>query len=170
MPITMGVTNLEHAKEIAATLHLPDWLIEVLIVEYLPCRRFLEDDTSILFDFGLITIQDVESIPNPYIIISDLSLFHNVTPQVLRTRILGGIAGLPLSTLGEFPYLSIPEGKVSPSCISFTSNPLNMADWKLYLNGYAVVYDKATGEIFQWNLTAQTIDQFNPAQQGYNPD
>lgn len=149
MPITIGVTNSERVKEIATTLNLPDWLIEDLIVEYLHCRRFLEGDKSILFDFGRITVQDIESIPNPYIILSNVSLFHNVTPQVLQMRMLHGMAGLPVSTLAGHPYLAIPEGKTSPSYVAFTYNPLDVVDWKLDLNSYAIIYDKDKSEIFQ---------------------
>jgi len=175
VPIKIGVTNLERGKEIAGILHLPEWLVEALIVEYLPCRRFLEADTSILLDFGHITVQDVKAIASPYITLSNISLIHNVKSQTMRERMAHGIAGLPLSTLAEHPHVTIPEGKVSPSYIPFIYNSLDVVDWKLDLNNFALVYNKEAGELFQWNLitlpmdTTESLADFDPSLVGYNP-
>jgi len=80
---------------------------------------------------------------------------------------------LPLSTLVEHPYLSIPEGKASPSYIPFIFNPITVFDWKLDLAQYAVIYDRKTEEIFQWNLVklpAETFESFDASLMGYDPE
>lgn len=165
------MSSPEQVKKLADTLNLPDWLVEALIVEYLPCRRFLEKDAWILFDFDNITILDIEEIAHPYIILNNVTLFHNVAPDVLKTRILHGIAGLPLGTLCEATYMSIPEGQASPSCIPFLQNDLDLGDWKLFLNGYVIVFDKDENKLYQWlsSLTSENIEQYQPGQGLHNP-
>jgi hypothetical protein len=81
--ISIKVSGSEHVKELAETLKLPDWLVEAVLIEYLPSRRFLEAGASILFDFERVTQQDVESVASPYILLSGVTLSHNVTSDVL---------------------------------------------------------------------------------------
>ena len=171
--ISIKVSGSEHVKELAETLKLPDWLVEAVLIEYLPSRRFLEAGASILFDFERVTQQDVESVASPYILLSGVTLSHNVTSDVLRTRMTHGMVGLPVSTLTEHPYLTIPEGKASPFYIPIIFNPITVFDWKLDLSHYAVIYDRRAEEIFQWNLVklpAETSESYDATLMGYNPE
>lgn len=171
--ISLKVSGSEHVKELAAALNLPKWLIEAIIIEYLPCRRFLEAGASILIDFECVTQQDFESVSSPYILLSGITLFHNVTLDVLQTRMMRGIGDLPLSTLVEHPYLSIPQGKASASYIPMIFNPITVFDWKLDLAQYAVIYDRKTDEIFQWKLIklpGETSESYDAALLGYDPE
>jgi len=172
--VSIKVIGSEHVKELAITLNLPEWLVEAIIIEYLPCRRFFEADASILFDFERVTQQDVESIVSPYILLSGVMLSHNITRDVLQTRMLQAIVpSLPLSTLAEHPYLSIPEGKASSSYLPMVFNSISVADWKLELSYYAIIYDSKTDEIFQWNLVklpAETSESYDASLMGYNPE
>jgi hypothetical protein len=83
------------------------------------------------------------------------------------------MVGLPLSTLVEHPYLSIPEGKASPSYLPIIFNRITVFDWKLDLSHYSVIYDRKTEEIFQWNLVklpAETTESYDADLMGYNPE
>lgn len=171
--ISIKVSGTDHVKELAAALKLPTWLVEAVIIEYLPCRRFLEAEASILFDFERVTQQDFESVASPYILLSGITLFHNVTLDVLQTRMTRGIGGLPLSTLVEHPYLSIPQGKASASYIPMIFNPITAYDWKLSLTQYAVIYDRETEEVFQWKLIklpGEASESYDAMLLGYNPE
>jgi hypothetical protein len=80
--ISIKANGIEHVKEIADSLNLPDWLVEAIIIEYLPCRSFLETGASFLFDFERVAQQDVESVASPYILLSSVILSHNVTSDL----------------------------------------------------------------------------------------
>jgi hypothetical protein len=148
----------DRIAEIAAALDLPGWLAKALIVEYLPCRRFFEEDAVVLFDFGLVKADDVRALPRPATFLSHITLFHNVTQSVISLRLVGGLVGLPMAAVGD-PALILPEGKVNPRCAPWTPNPITASDWKLHPSPRAVVVE--TDGRYQWTV-ATFVDQPKP--------
>ena len=142
MPV-FGINNIQHIKNLADALDLPAWLVKVVIVEYLPCRRF--QGNTVTIDYGLVTVDDIRSITKPYVILNGLALFHNVTKEVLHQRLLSAMVGFPMANLAKQEAFYMPEGKVSPHC---QPNPIRNSDeeegdWKLGLHLFkkAVVVD-----------------------------
>ena len=91
--------NEDRIGKIATTLQLPNWLVEALIIEYLPCRRFFEGIAVVLFDFGLVQADDVRALMLPAAVLGNLVLFHNVIHDVIARRMLSGFVGLPMSSV-----------------------------------------------------------------------
>lgn len=156
MPI-FEIRNQQHAKKLAEDLDLPTWLVKAIIVEYLPCRRF--QGNVVTLDYELISIDDIISLTKPYVILNGLFLFHNVTLEVLRQRILSGMAGFPMASLAKEEVFFLPEGKVSPHCLP---NPIRNSDedegdWKLKLHLFkkAVVVDD--DGFYQWTVTTNAM-------------
>jgi hypothetical protein len=166
MPI-FRIHNQEHVKKLAEALDLPTWLVKVIIVEYLPCRRF--QGNTVTIDYGLVTVDDIKSLAKPYVILNGLALFHNVTTEVLSQRILSGIVGLPMANLAKQEAFYLPEGKVSPHCLP---NPIRNSDedegdWKLELHLFkkAIVVDD--DGIYQWTVTTNAMISADVSQQWY---
>src|SRR5260370_3751533 len=105
MPV-FEIHSQKHVKKVAEAVDLPAWLIKAIIVEYLPCRRFQGNIVTI--DYGLVTVDDIKSLTNPYIILNGLALFHNITTEVLSQRILSGIVGLPTARLAKQEAFYLP--------------------------------------------------------------
>jgi hypothetical protein len=141
------IANEERVGALAAELNLSKWLVEALIVEYLPCRRFFERNAVVLFDFGLIEADDIRRLPRPLAILSNYTVFHNITREALAQRMISGLIGLPMVAAGQ-PSLILPEGKVNPVYVPWPQNPVSAWDWKLNPSNHAVVAD--TDGLYQW--------------------
>jgi hypothetical protein len=169
MPV-FGIHNREHAKKLAEALDLPTWLVKVIIVEYLPCRRF--QGNTVTTDYGLVTVDDIKSLAKPYVILNGLALFHNVTTEVLSQRILSGMVGFPMANLAKQEAFYLPEGKVSPHCLP---NPIRNSDedegdWKLELHLFkkAIVVDD--DGLYQWTVTTNATVSADISQQWYESE
>lgn len=169
MPV-FGINNIQHIQKLADALDLPTWLVKGIIVEYLPCRRFQENTVTI--DYGLVTVDNIKSIAKPYVILNGLALFHNVTIEVLRQRILSAITGFPMANLAKQEAFYMPEGKVSPHCLP---NPIRKSDeeegdWKLGLHLFkkAVVLDD--DGLYQWTVTTNATISADIFQQWYESE
>ena len=166
-----GINNIQCVKDLADVLNLPTWLVKTLIVEYLPCRRF--QGNTVTIDYGLVTVENIKSITMPYVILNGLTLFHNITEQVLVQRILtGAFIGLPMAALTKHEPLVWAEGKVSSNCLP---NPIMNSDevegdWKLRLNLHnrAIVLDE--DGLYQWKVTTNALIPADISQQWYESD
>lgn len=169
MPV-FGIHNQGHVKKLAEALDLPTWLVKAIIVEYLPCRRF--QGNTVTIDYGLVTVDDIKSLAKPYVILNGLALFHNVTSEVLRQRILSGIVGLPMANLAKQEAFYLPEGKVSPHCLPnpIRNNDEDEGDWKLELHLFkkAIVVDD--DGIYQWTVTTNAMISADVSQQWYESE
>ncbi len=155
---SIKVTNRARTGDLSRELNLPHWLVEALIVEYLPCRRFFEDGAKVLFDFGQIKADEIRQLPRPAVVLSNVHLIHNIAKSVVSRRLMGGLVGLPMSTMGD-QRLVLPEGRVNPHHVPWLQNDLCPLDWKHGLNDLAVVAD---GDgIYQWRV-AKFVDQPAP--------
>ena len=169
MPV-FGINNIQHIKNLADALDLPAWLVKVVIVEYLPCRRF--QGNTVTIDYGLVTVDDIRSITKPCVILNGLALFHNVTKEVLHQRLLSAMVGFPMANLAKQEAFYMPEGKVSPHC---QPNPIRNSDeeegdWKLGLHLFkkAVVVDD--DGLYQWTVTTNTTISADVTQQWYESE
>lgn len=169
MPL-FEIRNRQRAKTLAEALDLPVWLVKAIIVEYLPCRSF--QGNTVTIDYGLITIDDLKTLTKPYILLNGLALFHNVTSEVLRQRVLLSMAGFPMANLTKQEALYLPEGKVSPHCLpNFIRNSdEDEGDWKLELHLFkkAVIVDDE--ELYQWTVTTNTMISTDISQQWYESE
>jgi len=169
MPI-FGLHNLQQIRKLAEAFDLPTWLAKAIIVEYLPCRRF--EGNTVVIDYGLVTTNQIKTLPKPYVILNGIALFHNVTKEVLHQRIVSGFAGFPMANLAKQEAFYQPEGKVSPH---YLPNPIRNGDevegdWKLGLHLFnkAVVVDE--DGIYQWTVTTNALISADVSQQWYESD
>ena len=49
------IYNETRVAKISKQLKLPPWWVLFVIIEYLPCRRFVENGKAVVFDFGILT-------------------------------------------------------------------------------------------------------------------
>ncbi len=161
------VINSKHVTKIARSVNLPEWLVESIIVEYLPCRRFLQRNALVLLDFNLVTEQDLQRIVGPNVILNGILLIHNAPLSVFKDRILAGISNIPMTRASEISSTFIPEGQVSPSFRLFMYEPISTTDWKMELSIYtrALVIDKE-GK-FQWSVTTNALISADTSQKWY---
>ena len=164
------VINAIHVKEIADVLNLSEWLVEALIVEYLPCRHFLENDSLVLLDFNLITEQDIQQIELPYVILNGIVLVHNAISSVFKDRMLAGIANLPMTRTSTSSTTFIPEGQVSPSYQLFFYEPIGSTDWKMELSVFTRALVIAEDGIFQWSVTGEALISVDTSQKWYTSE
>ncbi len=150
--------NRGRIGELAKELDLPEWLVEAAIVEYLPCRRFFEEEAKVLFDFGMIDADAIRQLPRPVTVLSNVNLIHNVSKSVVAGRMMGGLVGLPMASMGD-ERLVLPEGRVNPIHVPWIQNNVDIFDWKHNLNDLAVVHDD--DGFYQWRV-AKFVDQPGP--------
>lgn len=86
--------------EISKRFKLPEWWIESVIIECLPCRRYGESGNLHKFDFDILTDEDIQKIPKHRVIVSGVTLMQNIRPDDLRTRAL--LAFTDLHAFGGF--------------------------------------------------------------------
>src|SRR5260370_17999968 len=144
----LGAAQLQILSE---SLGLHAWLVEAIIIEYLPCRRYDLDKFAVVIDYALVSESLLQSLPRPCVLLNGPLLMHNVTPDVARNRLFLGAAYMlgarifPVATLAEHPSMSIPDGKVSPHHLRFPHRQERDSDIdekrSLNIFGYALVID-----------------------------
>jgi hypothetical protein len=167
--VQFRVINAKRVEEIASVVNLPEWLVEGLIVEYLPCRRFLENDALVLLDFNLVTVQDVQQIKMPYVLLNGIVLVHNAISSVFKDRMIAGIANLPMTTSAS-SSMYIPEGQVSPSYQLFLYEPIGEKDWKMELSIFTRAVVTNEDGIFQWSVTGEALISADTSQKWYTSE
>ena len=58
------IYNFNRVGKLSIQLKLPFWWVRFVIIEYLPCRRFIENGKSVVFDFGIFDKSQIPSIDN----------------------------------------------------------------------------------------------------------
>ncbi len=142
---TFGMIHTDNIKGLAGDLDLPEWLVEALIIEYLPCRRFLENDTLVLIDFNTITAQDISQIPKPYVILNGIFVVHNIAPNVLSDRKYVNLLRLPMLAADEAIF--VPQGKISP--VYLVPEYSDITDWKMESGTFRTLIIEENS-MFQW--------------------
>ncbi len=148
---------------LSESLGLPPWLLEAIIIEYLPCRRYDLDKFAVVIDYALVSESLLQSLPRPCVLLNGPLLMHNVTPDVARNRLFLGAAYMlgarifPVATLAEHPSMSIPDGKVSPHNLRFPHRQERDSDIdekrNLNIFGYALVIDE--DGLYQWQIAEE---------------
>jgi hypothetical protein len=147
--------NRARTAELSRELALPHWLVEALIVEYLPCRRYFEGGAEVLFDFSQIEADTIRQIPRPAVVLSDVHLLHNIPSSVVPRHLWGELFGIPNATLGEQKLVE-PEGRVNPHHVPFSQSDDDFPrDWKHVLHDWAVVAD--SDGLYQWRVAESTV-------------
>ena len=164
------VLNTSHLPRLAHAINLPEWLVEAIVVEYLPCRRFLEDDAFVTLDFSLVTAQDIERITRPFIILNGAMLIHNAADTVFKDRMLAGISNLPISRASISPTTFIAQGQVSPSYQPFWFKHIEAEDWKFELNIYAHALVVEEHDMFQWAVVTTNTPSSVKTWQQWHPN
>lgn len=139
----------EKVSEIAETLSLDLWWVQSVIVEYFNCRRYAKNGKLQTFDFGLITQDEVNQIPDKKVIIPDFYLVQNIRQYDYGTRMLLIMAGLPFMPMEDSEI--IPEGLANRTCFPGQGNSIDVWDHKRGFNYTAVVRDD--GAYYQWRIS-----------------
>jgi len=160
--------NLAHLENIIDDLNRPPWLVQAIIKEMLSCRRFVVDDSWVQLDYSLVSISEVRSLQQPYILLSNFLLRHNIPPSFYGGDISQGLKQLQVfSMYGELigspiPNL-IPNGRVSPAheiSISSIGFPYSRSSGNEYdtilgmgdnknVGSFFIIYDQ--NELYQWH-------------------
>jgi len=149
---------------------MPEYIVECLIVEYLPCRRFYEEGAIVVLDFSMVTEQDLQQLPDELVILNGILLVHNIRNNVLKDRLLSGIGNLPMSRASLSDSTYSPEGQVSPSSQAMLYQSIDTEDWKLRLNVHKRVLVLDEDGIFQWTVTTNALISNDTAQQWFTSD
>lgn len=64
-------------NKLARKYNLPSCWVQSVIVEYFPCRRFLESEALWTFDFKLIKDKLIETLPNKHVVIPEYYIVQN---------------------------------------------------------------------------------------------
>ena len=145
----MVVKGSRCVQTIADRFELPEWWVEAVLVEYYPCREFLEGEEVWLFNFDLVD-DSISSLPSKKVVVGDHTLFHNIKAEDLKLRILMGLVGDPISPASTKKSTIIPEGPVNSYYIPMSFNAIDVLDPKLGFSDRAVVFD--SGTFYQWTI------------------
>lgn len=136
------IDELAHAKSV------PVWWLEHLIIEYLPCRRYFENEEIWSIDYSLIKPAQVSEIINNKIVIpASTTIYHHVKKETLRDNFLKSFVGLPLEPVSpDF----VVEGKADSDFFPIAYNPPDVWDPKLTFNNYCLILDG--NSFYQWKV------------------
>ena len=85
----------ETLRQVAEKLHLPDWWVEMVAVEYSDCREFCTRQQIWRFDFSRVSAIDLEEIVlTKRVVCSGAYLLHNIRPEVQATRLMEKLVSL----------------------------------------------------------------------------
>jgi uncharacterized protein YutE (UPF0331/DUF86 family) len=146
-------------EQISKKLDLPKWWIESVVVECLDCRIFFPNNKSgIKFNLSEIRKDDIEKIKEQKVLLTAPIIFHNISTESHKTRMLVAlIGGYPIEPIKD-PGLLMPEGSVKVDYIPFQVNSIDVWDPKRSMSETALVLDN--GKLFQWKIaTLQTIEK-----------
>lgn len=143
------VYNFGRLDQISSRLNLPRWWVELVAIEYLPCRRFVEKGKPSVFDFGIFDQSLADTISKYRVVVpSGCILMHNVRPQDMSFRIPAVAVGEYAEPLDKADW--IPEGMASKNLYLMTGNSIAVSDPKLGFNWYAIVRDD--NRFYQWEV------------------
>jgi hypothetical protein len=134
---------------LAQKLNLPRWWIRSVIVEYLPCRRYLENGSLWVFDFTKIDRKSLINITDKRVIIPEYYIVQNIRQRDLLERLSQAmLGGSPVAEMEEKDMY--PEGILNDTCFPILGNPIEVWDPKLNFHTHAVVLDN--GVLYQWKI------------------
>jgi hypothetical protein len=144
------IHNYKRLTRISKKLDLPLWWVELVVIEYFECRRFLENGKATVFDFGIFESSLIDTIPDYKVVIPSGYIFmQNVRPVDLSYRAPALMTGHYVEPLDKADL--IPEGVMSNYAFPFIGNPLNTNDPKENFNWYAIVFDD--DKFYQWKIS-----------------
>jgi hypothetical protein len=130
---------------------VPQWWAQAVAVEYLDCRRFAGAEEIWEFDFSLVSDTELSAALKSSTVLVGNGVCHNVHPDSLRARMIGGIVGAPMSQLSAQADHVIPEGPVGTHTVRFLGNSIDTWDPKLSLGTHVMVRDD-DGAFYQWRF------------------
>jgi hypothetical protein len=142
MKTKLGLLNeryrLRLINKLVRKYNLPPWWVQSVIVEYFPCRRFLENESLWTFDFKLINDKLIETLPIKHVVIPEYYIVQNIRPEDFRQRLL-------LTAFGSNPVAEMdekdiyPDGVLNESCFPVLGNSIDVWDPKLGFHIHAVI-------------------------------
>jgi hypothetical protein len=147
--ISHPIYNYRRLIGISNKINLPLWWVELLVIEYFDCRRFVENERATIFDFGIFDKSLIKTLKNYKVIIPSGHIFmHNVRPIDLSYRTPALVTEAYAEPLDKADL--IPEGVMSRNVFPFRGNDLSVSDPKENFNWYAVVHDD--DGFYQWKI------------------
>jgi hypothetical protein len=136
-------------NKLVSRFGLPTWWVQFVIVEYFPCRKFLENESLWNFDFGMLDDRLITTLPQKHVVIPEYHIVHNIRPEDFRQRLLlTAYGGSPVAEMDEKDIY--PEGILNNTCFPVLGNSIDMWDPKLNFNTVAIVLDD--GSFYQWKI------------------
>jgi hypothetical protein len=124
---------------------------QAVAVEYLDCRRFARAKEIWEFDFSVVSDAELSAaLDSSRVLIGD-GVFHNVRPETLRNRMIGGLVGATMSRLSTQVDHAMPEGPIGEHAVHLLGNPIDVWDPKLSLGTHVLVRDD-DATIYQWRF------------------
>ncbi|HET7148946.1 MAG TPA: hypothetical protein VFI73_10655 [Candidatus Nitrosopolaris sp.] len=121
--------------------------MQSVIVEYFPCRKFLENESLWNFDFGTLDDRLISTLPQKHVVIPEYHIVQNIRPEDFRQRLLlTAYGGSPVAEMDEKDIY--PEGILNSTCFPVLGNPIDIWDPKLNFNTVAIVLDDRS--FYQW--------------------
>jgi hypothetical protein len=136
-------------NKLAKKFNLPSWWVQSVIVEYFPCRKFLENESLWSFDFKLVHNKLISTLPQKDVVIPEYHMAQNIRPEDFRQRLLlTAYGGSPVADMDEKDLF--PEGILNSTCFPVLGNSIDIWDPKLNFNTVAIVLDNRS--FYQWKI------------------
>jgi hypothetical protein len=136
-------------EKIARRHNLPSWWIQSVIIEYLPCRRYLENGSLWVFDFTIFDKKIISTFRDNRVVIPEYYVVQNMRRQDFVEKLhQTAFGGSPVAEMEEKDIY--PEGILNNTCFTVLGNPIDVWDPKLNFHTHAVVFDN--GSLYQWKI------------------
>jgi hypothetical protein len=147
--IYRGIYRQRRISKVAGKFNLPTWWVQSVIVEYFPCRRFLENKSLWIFDFRIVDSKLIKTLPEKHVVIPEYYMVQNIRPEDFRQRlILAAYGGSPIAEMNEKDIY--PEGILNATCFPVLGNPIDIWDPKINFNTHVIVLDDRS--FYQWKI------------------
>jgi hypothetical protein len=68
----------QQINRLAKKFNLPPWWVQSVIIEYFPCRKFLENESLWSFDFSLVDDKLIRTLPQKHVVIPEYLFVQNI--------------------------------------------------------------------------------------------
>ncbi|MDN5847521.1 MAG: hypothetical protein L0H53_14750 [Candidatus Nitrosocosmicus sp.] len=144
--------------QLAQKFSLPQWWIELVLIEYTECRHFCREEEIWSIDFNLIEKRDLEEVlkSSKVVVAATSILYHNISKDEWNRRIIESNLG---QDIGEIRTDILVDGLANTDCFLVKFNSIDEWDPKLSFNDYCIILDE--GRFYQRKIASHDKSEWN---------